>query len=172
MTFRKSPAVFVALTSCLVLPAIAWAATTYQRTFDPKRGGSICYAREYSDAFRKKHPNVKLTSISLERRSTTSGGGLSSAKRFGLTLSASTVSEAYSAVADCKPKGAGFACSLDSDGGEFTVVRTRPNIRIVTRRIEIEGFYKDLEISSPRSRAQRSFELKGNKAQTCDEVFD
>ena len=160
------------LMAIAILPAAAWAASAYQQTFDAKHGGSACYFRTYDKAFRKKHPNVKLTAISLGRRATTSNGAASSAKKFGLAFSATTAAESYSSIADCKPAGAGFTCSLTADGGTFKIVRTKPNIRIVTRRIQLEGFYKNLDISSARGKSDRSFALKGSKGKTCDEVFD
>ena len=43
---------------------------------------------------------------------------------------------------------------------------------IVTRRIQLEGITKDLDISSKAGKSARSFELKGNKKLTCDEAFD
>jgi hypothetical protein len=172
MRIRLPVQAILALTSVVVIPSVALAATLYQRTFVPKNGGSTCYAREYSAAFRKKHPNVKIQTISLERNAMTMNGTPSGAKKFGVTFSASTASEIYVKSGDCVPKGAGFACSLESDGGIFDVVPTRPSIRIVTRRIEIEGLTKDLDISAAKGKAARSFELKGHKGLPCASVFD
>jgi hypothetical protein len=172
MRFKLPARAAVILTGAMVLPSIAFAATLYQRTFVPKNGGSLCYAREYSDAFRKTHPNVKIQTISVERSATTMNGTPSGAKKFGVTFSASTASEIYAAHGDCVPKGAGFACSLESDGGIFNIVVTKPSIRIVTRRIEIEGLTKDLDISAAKGKPARSFELKGHKGLPCASVFD
>ena len=172
MSYRFSTRAIFAVFLATVIPGLAYAATLYQRTFDPKHGGSICYTREYSNAFRKAHPNVKIHTIGLERRATTMNGSPSTAKKFGVTFLASTISESYSAHADCTPKGAGFSCSIESDGGIFTIVRASPNVRIVTRRIQLEGITKDLDISSKAGKSARSFELKGNKKLTCDEAFD
>ena len=168
-SFRKAS---IILALIAVLPGAALAATYYHRVFDTKRGGSVCYSRVYSDAFLKKNPNVKLTTLSLERRSSVSDSVPNSKKRFGITFGATTKSEDYSANADCRPQGSVISCDVESDGGKFTIMRSGKGVIIKTRRIEIEGFFKDLDISSKKGKSTRSFTLKGNGKETCAAAFD
>jgi hypothetical protein len=162
----------LAVAFLIAIPGIALAAVYYHRMFDPKHGGSVCYHRIYSDAFLKKHPDVKLEAISLERRSSVSDVTPNSKKKFGVTFQATTKSENYTALADCKPQGSVVACSLESDGGTFTFMRAGKGVVIKTRRIQVEGLFKDLDISSKRGKPTRSFTLKGSGTETCEAVFD
>lgn len=148
------------------------AAPYYHSVFEPAKGGSVCYYRIYSDAFLKKNPNVKLKTISVERRKSLSDVEANSKKRFAITFGATTKSEDYSAIAECKPQGNVITCNLEADGGTFTLHRTGNGLIIKTRRIEIEGVFKDLAILSQTGKATRSFTLKGAKKQTCAAVFD
>lgn len=156
----------------VALPAAALAATYYPHIFDPGRGGSICYARSYSAAFLKAHPGVKLTWIWLERRSRVADGVPNSRKLFALNFGAITKAESYSAFAKCKPQGKTISCDIEADGGQFTVLRAGRGVIIKTRRIEIEGMFKELDISSKKGKPARSFSLTGHGPKTCDEVFD
>jgi hypothetical protein len=172
MSLRFSSRAVLAVAFSISIPGIALAAVYYHRMFDPKHGGSVCYHRVYSAAFLKKHPDVKLTTISLGRRSSVSNVTPNSKKLFGATFGATTKDEDYKALANCKPQGSVVACSLESDGGTFTVMRAGKGAVIKTRRIQVEGFFKDLEISSKKGKAARSFTLQGSGTETCEAVFD
>lgn len=143
----------------------------FHPAFNPAKGGSICYYRTYSAAFLKKNPNVKLTAISVER-----GPSLTvapnSKNNFTVKFGASTKSENYDTFAYCKPKGGVLSCNVEADGGTFTLHRTGSGMIIKTRRIEVEGMFKDLAIVSKTGTATRSFTLRGSRWQTCAAVFD
>jgi hypothetical protein len=155
----------------LFLPQAVQAAY-YHPAFDPAKGGSVCYYRVYSDAFLKKNPNVKLKTISVERRKSLSDAEANSVKKFALTFGATTKSEDYTALAECKPQGSSITCNIEADGGTFILNRTGNGLIIKTRRIEIEGVLKDLAIVSGTGKPTRSFTLRGAKKQTCAAVFD
>jgi hypothetical protein len=162
----------LALATLILVPSTVFAATYYHRMFDPKRGGSVCYSRVYSDAFLKKNPNVKLVTLSLERRGAVSGVTPNSKKLFGITFGATTKSEDYTALADCKPQGSVLSCQVEADGGSFTIIRAGKGAVIKTRRIGIEGTFKDLRIESKSGKPARSFTLKGSAKETCAAIFD
>jgi hypothetical protein len=172
MSLRLSYRAVLALAFSVAIPGIAFAAVYYHRMFDPKHGGSVCYHRVYSAAFLKKHPDVKLTTLSLGRRSNVTNVKPNSNKLFGATFGATTKDEDYNALAYCKPQGSVLACSLESDGGTFTVQRAGKGVIIKTRRIVVEGLFKDLEISSKKGKPTRSFTLQGSGTETCEAVFD
>jgi hypothetical protein len=161
-----------ALTALIAVPSLALAATYYHRIFDPKKGGSICYSRVYSDAFLKKHPGVNLKTISLERRGSVSDLTPNSKKKFGVVFGATTKAEDYQANADCKPQGSVLSCSVEADGGTFTILKAGKSVIIKTRSIVIEGVFKELEIVSKKGKATRSFTLNGSGKETCAAVFD
>lgn len=155
-----------------VLPAAALAAIYYHPMFNPKKGGSVCYARIYSDAFLKKNPDVKLTTISLERRNSVSDVTPNSKKFVGIKFGATTKSENYEALADCKPQGSVLSCQVEADGGSFTIQKAGKGAIIKTRRISVEGTFKDLQIASKKGKAARSFTLQGHGKENCEAVFD
>jgi hypothetical protein len=160
-----------AIAGWLALTTIAEAA--YQHPmFDPARGGSVCYARKYSAAFLKKNPNVTITTVSLERRNTTATGVPNKASNFRIVFGATTKAENYTADAYCKSVGKHVSCNVESDGGTFTLHRVGKSLIIKTRRIEIEGFFKELAIVSGKNKPTRSFTLFGNGKKTCAAVFD
>jgi hypothetical protein len=162
----------ITLALIAVLPGVALAATYYPRIFDTKRGGSVCYYRTYSDAFLKKHPDVKLTAITIERRSSIPSGAANSKKKFGVAIGATTKTESYVADGSCRTQGSVLSCKLEADGGTFTVMRSGKGVIIKTRKISMDGFYKDLVISSKKGKPTRSFTLKGSGKETCEAVFD
>ena len=154
------------------LPGAANAATYYHPAFDTKGSGSVCYYRTYSAAFLKKNPNVKLTAISLERRSSVSDSVPNSKARFALTFQATTKDENYTAIALCKAQGSTVACTVENKGGSFTVMKAGKGVVIKTRRIAIDGFYKNLLIASAKDKPTRSFTLTGSGKKSCEAVFN
>lgn len=154
------------------LVTAAVAAPYYHPVFDPKRGGSICHARIYSDAFLKKNPNVKLKTISLERASSVADGKPNSRSLFAVKFGATTTAEDYTANAYCKPLGKTISCNVEADGGTFIIMKAGKGVVIKTRRIQLEGFYKDLSIASAKGKPTRSFTLFGHGKKTCAAVFD
>lgn len=167
----SAPCLVIAIGLAL-LSGTATAATYYHPAFDTKGSGSVCYFRTYSAAFLKKNPNVKLTAISLERRSSVSDTVPNSKARFALTFQATTKEENYTAIALCKAQGSTVACTVENKGGTFTVVKGGKGVVIKTRRIAIEGFYKNLLIASAKDKPTRSFTLNGSGKKSCEAVFN
>ena len=150
----------------------ALAATYYPRTFDPNQGGSVCYQRSYTDAVRRRNPGLKLTAISVERRSSVSDVKPNSKKLFGVTFGATTKAENYVANADCRHQGSVISCCVESDGGNFTITRSGNGVIIRTHHVSIEGIFNELDISSKKRGPIRSFTLRGHGNKACDAVFD
>ncbi len=168
MLSRK--AVCAAAVLSFVLPVAVQSATLYQRTFIGKYRGSECYGREYGPAEWRRNPKLKILSIAVRSRPKTIGTLANSTSRlFGVELAVSTrAGNEYRALGDCKPAGAIFKCTLESDGGDFKLLRAGKNLRLETRRIEIEGFPTDLSITSARKGPTRSFTLYADAAAPCD----
>ena len=150
----------------------AFAAPYYHPVFDPQRGGSVCHARIYSDAFLKKNPNVKLKTISIERASSVADGKPNTRSLFAVKFGATTKAEDYTANAYCKPQGKTISCKLEADGGTFVIMKAGKGVVIKTRRIQLEGFFKDLSIASAKGKPTRSFTLLGHGKKTCAAVFN
>ncbi len=168
MLSRKG--IFAAAILIFALPAAVEAATLYQRTFIEKYRGSECYGREYGPAQWRRNPKLKIFSIAVRSRPKTMSTVVNSSSRlFGVELAVTTrAGNEYRALGDCKPAGAIFKCTLESDGGDFTLIRAGRNLKLETRRIEIEGFPSDLSITSARKGPTRSFTLFADAAAPCD----
>lgn len=167
----SSKALFAAVAfGAATLPALAQSATLYERTFLEKYRGSDCYGREYGPAQWKRNPNLKIFTIAIRSRpKTISTLAKSTSRLFGVELAVTTRSQSeYRALGDCKPAGAVFKCTLESDGGDFKLIRVGRDLRLETRRIQIEGFPTDLAIQSTRKGPTRSFTLDGGAAAPCD----
>jgi hypothetical protein len=172
MFSRVSLRAVAAATAIIAIPSLAFAAVYYHRIFDPKKGGSVCYLRTYTEAFLKKHPGVNLTAVTLERRSNVSDATPNSKKKFGITFNATTKTESYQALAECTPQGSIVSCNVEADGGTFTIMKAGKSVVIKTRRIQIEGYFKELEIVAKRGGAARSFTLYGGGKKTCEALTD
>lgn len=168
MLSRK--AVCAAAVLLFVLPIAAQSATLYQRTFIEKYRGSECYGRDYGPAEWRRNPKLKIATIAVRSRPTTMSTLAKSGSRlFGVELAISTrAGNEYRALGDCKPAGGVFKCTLESDGGDFKLLRVGKNLRLETRRIEIEGFPTDLSITSTKKGPTRSFTLFADAAAPCD----
>lgn len=154
----------------MIASALPAQAEYFHPIFNPATGGSICYYRNYSAAFLKANPNVKLTSIQVERTSIASQPN--SKNNFVINFNAATKAESYSSYAYCKPNNGVVSCNIEADGGTFTLHRAGRGLIIKTRRIEIEGIYKDLAITSQTGKPTRSFTLRGSRWETCEALFD
>lgn len=168
--FARVAFVAAILFSTLLGPTAADAATSYQRTFVERYRGSECYGRDYGPADWRRNPRLKFGSIAVRVRPTTNTTlAPSNSRLFGVQLGITTRSGAeYTSLADCKPSGKNFKCQLESDGGEFRLLRVPSGLRIETRRISIEGSSKFLDVSSRSGKPARSFTLYAHAAAPCD----
>lgn len=159
MLSRKAVFAFAVLS--FVLPTAAQSATLYQKTFSEKHSGSKCYGREYGPAQWRRNPKLKIANIVVcSQPKTISTIANSTSRLFGVELAITTrAGNEYRALGDCKPAGSLFKCTLESDGGDFKLIRVGKSLRLETRRIEIEGFPTDLSITSARKSPARSFTL-------------
>lgn len=159
----------LAIAALAMLPTAALAATIYQRTFIESHGGSSCYGRDYGPEEWRKNPNLKIGNIAVSREAKTLSQANSSSRRFGVRLDISTRSGAeYAALGECRPAGKHFSCTLESDGGDFRLLRVGRHLKLETRRIEIEGLVNNLEITSQRRGPTRSFTLYHEAGAPCD----
>jgi hypothetical protein len=160
------------LAAVIAIPALAHAASLYQRTFEPAHGGSNCYYRAYTAAERRRNPSLKIYNIVLRTTATNLTGGPSGSRNFGLNLGVQTANNTYTALTGCKPKGPGFACDVEADGGSYTLQRVGRDFRIVTRRISIDAGFSELEIDAQRGKPARSFTLRRSPAAKCDRILE
>ena len=115
----------IALTAfcAAALSAAALAATPFETTFAGVDGGKPCYARTYDRMHLKAHPWQTVTSIEVDFTPENPDGVKNTAAKFelGFAFRLRKNGSWYPNNAYCSAKGAGFACSLESDGGEFTL---------------------------------------------------
>ena len=155
----------IAASAAVVLGSGASRAESWPREFDPRVEQSTCYSRVYSEDFLKSHPNVKLSIISVSGNAPYSKGSFQ--LKFEFFGKKQGTYENYDAIGYCKPKGAGYACTLESDGGNVNLIRTSNGFILSTRRVEIERLFSDLVIESTRGGPTRSFTLRRSKDTLC-----
>jgi len=103
--------------------AAAFAATPFDTTFATVDGGKPCYARTYDRAHLNAHPRQTVTSIEVDFTPANPDGVKNTAAKFelGFAFRLRKNGSWYPNNAICSAKGAAFTCSLESDGGEFTL---------------------------------------------------
>ena len=156
----------------IAVPALAHAASLFQRSFEPAYGGSNCYHRAYTAAERRNNPSMKIYHIVLRTTTSNLSGGPSGSKNFGLNLGIQTANNTFTAQTGCKPKGPGFACDVEADGGSYTLQRVGRDFRIVTRKIAIDAGFSELKIEAKKGKLARSFTLRRSPAAKCDKILE
>ena len=117
-------------------------------------GEGACYSRSYDAAHLATHPRQRVTSIAIAYRPSAQMKEKSTPQRFevGLGVRVKGDGELYSRVAYCQPAGAGFSCSLESDGGQITLTpEGARGLRLTTGRIAIEGNRRFIEVGGAAS---------------------
>lgn len=124
-----------------------------QGAFGQLFGGEGCYARSYDARHLAAHPRQRVTSIVLAYRPVTQAKQKGTPERFevGIGLKVKGDSELYARVGYCRAKGAGFACSLESDGGQVELAAEGSALRLTTTRIGIEGSTRSIEVGGAAS---------------------
>jgi hypothetical protein len=106
---------------CLAAITPAVTGSLYDTTF--AKAGDPCFQRIYDAAHLKTHPYQTVSGISLEFTSFNADATTNDANMFELALSFRLKSGDgwFSGPASCKTLGDRFSCSLEGDGGQFTV---------------------------------------------------
>ena len=135
-----------------------------QALYDTLTRSGACFARSYSRAHLRAHPDQTVTRFFVgdpgsDWRRTQTRAHYSVA--FGFRILGSN--DAFSGVAICAPRGVVAACDIEGDGGAFTIERNGAGLLIRLGRMQVEGmhdFSPDLALRDNRvmqlRRAQRS----------------
>ena len=160
----------VLLTASLLaaVPAAASAESFYGRYIFGPDGIPPCYARTYTADHLAAHPKQKVTQFFLVRSDMDDGGPPKSFDvGFGFRLKGS--SDVFAAEAGCVARGDGATCSVEGDGGGFSLA-PRPDGLLVSveNRLELEG----MESFSPNlyDSDDRAFRLYVSPPEAC--LFD
>lgn len=133
-------AAFALISACSdATPAPAAEAGTPSLRDDLARDGA-CYTRAYNSAHMAAHPQQTVTNFFIgaagpEWRATETPGHFNVA--FGFRVTGHR--DLYTGIGICAPSGSALACTVEGDGGEFTVARNGDGLRIGVQRLEIEG---------------------------------
>jgi len=147
------------------LPATASAASFYDSTILGADGIPPCYARTYAAEHLAAHPKQKVTAFFLTRSEVDDGRPPQSFDiGFGFRLKGSR--DVFAAEAGCVARGDGATCTVEGDGGGFTLA-PRPDGLLVSvdDRLELEG----LEGFSPNlhDSDDRAFRLYVSPPEAC-----
>ena len=130
-----------ALAILVAVPAAAEAAEPfYARYIAPRDGVAPCYARTYDDAHLADNPKQRVTRFFLTR---SEADGFKPPKSFGVsfgfTVRGST--DTFAGEAACADKRGGVACSVEGDGGSFTLDGgARNGVKVtIDQRLVVEG---------------------------------
>jgi len=132
-------------------------------------GGSGCWTRSYDAAHLAARPRQRVTSIVIAYRPVMQSKQKSTAGKFevGIGLRVKGDGELYSRVAYCQPAGAGFSCSLESDGGRINLSADGARgLRLSTTRIGIEGSKRFIEVGGAAS-DDSTFVMQAAPASAC-----
>jgi hypothetical protein len=122
--------------------------------YDALTQRDACFARAYSEAHLRAHPDQTVTRFFLgdpgpDWSETQARAHYNVA--FGFRILGSN--DAFSGVAICEPRGAVAACDIEGDGGSFTIERNGAGLRIRLGRMQVEGmqeFNADLALRDNR----------------------
>lgn len=156
------------LSFIVAVPTAANAETFYDRYIIGPDGIPPCYARTYTAEHLAAHPRQKVTQVFLVRSDVDDGRPPKSFDvGFGFRLKGSR--DVFAAEAGCVARGDGATCTVEGDGGGFTLA-PRPDGLLVSvdQRLELEG----MESFSPNlyDSDDREFRLYVSPPEAC--LFD
>ncbi len=128
-------------------------------------GGSGCYSREYAATHLARHPDQRVTRITLypDPDQTTVE---QIALRVSVTLRDSP--EQFQGVAYCRPTGPSLSCAVEGDGGSFAITQGDSGLLLTLDRdgLSMEGETAFVTLSGT-SGDDRSFSLPAIAAGNC-----
>ena len=125
-----------------------------QGPYDTLTHSGACFARSYSGAHLRAHPNQTVTRFFLgdpgsDWRETQTRAHYNVA--FGFRILGRN--DTFSGIAICAPRGLVAACDIEGDGGAFTIERSGAGLLIRLGRMQVEGmrdFSPDLALRDNR----------------------
>lgn len=125
---KSLPVAVAASAIALVLPAFA--AAPFETVF--AKAGTACYARAYDRAHLKAHPRQTVSAIEVDFVPANPDGVKNTAAKFelGFGFQIRGRTDWYTNTSYCHAEGAGFLCSLESDGGDIRLTPQANALRL------------------------------------------
>lgn len=133
-------------------------------------GGHPCYARAYDAKHLKAHPRQKIARIEIDMEPVNPDGvaNVASGFQIGIGLMAKAGGGWYTGAAYCTTSAIGFSCSIEGDGGTFTLVPADArSLKLSTERMALEGAKDFIEIGD-KAGDDRVFVLQREAQADCD----
>ncbi|GLS85045.1 hypothetical protein GCM10010873_00180 [Cypionkella aquatica] len=128
----------------MVLPLPLLAQTAATAMFPPE---ASCFQRHYSAAHLARHPQQKISEISL---TPAEGQAVSTSLVVDISVKLRGRSDSYIGSAYCEPQGDGLSCGMEGDAGAFTLSLSEAGALLLTvdpLGISFEGAQNFLTLS-------------------------
>lgn len=127
--------------------------------------GDTCYVRTYTTTHLAAHPVQRVAAISLSSEPAISTDDLLAVR---ITIGLRHKRQPYTGVAYCIDAGKDLSCSVEGDGGGFTLTRRNEGLLLTVERdgIGLEGATDFLAISGTEG-DDRAFLLQTAAADNC-----
>jgi hypothetical protein len=171
MIFR-APVIAFAAALAAIGPAAAQG--PYDKWFGAAGSSQSCLMRTYNGAHLKTHPKQQVEKIAVQHRPKRQNGTASWEGDFELAVGFKLRGKPdwFSGVAYCKGGDVGMPCSVEGDGGSFTLAPTvgsKTGLTLTTDRLAIEGARKFAELGKGDD---RTFNLTPASREACGRLFE
>lgn len=129
---------FITRSVAMALPLLLAQPAGAAPAFDVWKPGATCFARSYDARHLASHPKQRLTRFALGA----GGAGQARAKgTFGVTIGFQVRgrSARYEADASCRGGPRTARCTIEGDGGQFTMTADAAGLLLTVSRIAVEG---------------------------------
>jgi hypothetical protein len=160
-----------ALLSIIPNISLAMAATSddlFNSYFGNVLGGLPCFARSYDDDHLEAHPGQRVRSIAINLSKANSDGTPNIPDHFAVSFAVMLTSggDWFGQAASCKTNETDFECSIDGDGGIFTLTPQKGGgLRLDAgdEGITIDSADPEITLSDKDGEDDRAFELVPSK---------
>lgn len=125
-----------------------------------------CFVRSYSEQHLKDHPQQQVTYIALSPSPLSDGGAV---EEIDLFIQVRSTDYQYHALAYCQPIAGGSLCSIEGDGGQFTLTPAKGRDLYLTVQpggLGLEGQTETLRIEADRG-DDRKFRIPPTHPDMC-----
>jgi hypothetical protein len=175
----SAPRIIALLLAATATSPVTAAGDLYTHFFAGVNGGKPCYLRVYDDAHLKSHRKQAVRRIFIDfdasvRSDTTRENGADDFEA-GIGFMLKPTDEWYGQALSCKAERDRFECSLEADGGSFTLTPRGEALRLEVTGgpdadIHTEGA-SDFGSFGGRGSDDRVFILSRGDRKTCDAAF-